>query len=760
MRLALPSDPPLRISLMYALIASAWILISDTLLQLIAIATQTSAMLQTIKGWLFVVVTALLLYLVLRREYDARLAADAERAASEAGFQAMFAYNPLAMWIYDLETLRFLAVNDAAITRYGYSREEFLRMRITDIHLPEEPPGLLAMLRQRQGDFQMSGEWRHRTRGGALLDIQTSSHTLRFAGRATALVIAEDITARKQAEREREELLARAEAARAEAEQAQQRAAFLARATGELASSLDYATTLESVARLALGQLADWCVIELFNADQTLQRIAVVTADPGKQAVAQALHAYPSDLDAPEGAGRAARTGQSAVYTNLSNADLAFVAHDERHLELLRSMDLTSAMIVPLLARGRILGVLMFSRAHPGRPYDDDELALAEELARRAALAIDHARLYREVQAVVRSKEEALAVLNMLLAAAPIGLAFVDPELRYVHANRLLSELHQLPPQGHVGRRLRDVIPSLALRLEPLYHAVLETGEPIINQEISAELPATPGQLRHWLASYYPVQLPDGPILGVGAIVVEMTAHKQTEDMLRQSSERLQALSRRLVEVQEAERRHLARELHDEIGQALTGLNLLLEISHHAPPEGLAARLSAAQSLVNDLTSRVRQLSLDLRPAMLDDMGLLPTLQWYIERYTALTQVQVNFKCHGLDSPIPADVAIAVYRVVQEALTNVARYAGVMEASVYVWADASLLSVQVEDQGRGFAVEAALAAHQSSGLAGMVERAMLLGGELTIDSQPGAGTCLTAAFPLDASARRSDAAFV
>jgi signal transduction histidine kinase len=216
----------------------------------------------------------------------------------------------------------------------------------------------------------------------------------------------------------------------------------------------------------------------------------------------------------------------------------------------------------------------------------------------------------------------------------------------------------------------------------------------------------------------------------------------------RKAAERQQLLSRRLVEVQEEERRHIARELHDEIGQTLTGLTLLLEMSARQTGDAARDNLSEAQALTHDLLARVREMSLNLRPAMLDDLGLLPALLWHLERYTARTHVRVVLK-HALpEQRFAPEVETVAYRVVQEALTNVARHAGVSEATVRLWTTQNTLGVQVEDQGTGFDPEAQLADDRASGLSGMRERAALLGGQLTIESSPGGGTCLTVELPL------------
>ena len=212
----------------------------------------------------------------------------------------------------------------------------------------------------------------------------------------------------------------------------------------------------------------------------------------------------------------------------------------------------------------------------------------------------------------------------------------------------------------------------------------------------------------------------------------------------------LQAVSRQLVAVQEAERARIARDLHDEIGQMLTGLKLVLASGTWSTPAMVLSRLAEAQALINDLTTRVREISLDLRPAMLDDLGLLPTLLWHVKRYTEQTQIQVTMKHTGLDQRAAPDVEIAVYRLVQEGLTNVARHADVHDVAIWLWRTADSIGVRIMDQGRGFTPKEVLAAHTSSGLAGMIERVRLLGGQLTIESALGQGTRLTAELPLGA----------
>ena len=210
---------------------------------------------------------------------------------------------------------------------------------------------------------------------------------------------------------------------------------------------------------------------------------------------------------------------------------------------------------------------------------------------------------------------------------------------------------------------------------------------------------------------------------------------------------RQEQLSRRLVQVQEEERRRLALELHDEIGQVLTALRLSFDTDDPAMPAPVRSKLERAKKIVEVLTTKVRNLSLDLRPTLLDDLGLLPALLWYIRRYTEQTGVEVHFRHAGLGSRrFSVEVETAAYRIVQEALTNVARHAGVREAEVQAWIQDERLHLQVEDHGRGFSPREEQSA--SSGLSGMRERAHLAGGELTVTAPPGEGVQIQASLPL------------
>lgn len=229
----------------------------------------------------------------------------------------------------------------------------------------------------------------------------------------------------------------------------------------------------------------------------------------------------------------------------------------------------------------------------------------------------------------------------------------------------------------------------------------------------------------------------------------DITRQHEDETALREYAARMKVLSQSLLDVQEVERRRIALELHDQIGQILTGLKLKLEMLARSANEGSDKGFDEAQQLVNDLISRTRELSLDLRPATLDHLGLLAALLRHLRNYSSRTGVHVVFHHIGLEARrFDPELETAAFRIVQEALTNIARHSGTNEASVNISADKSNLNIEIVDSGRGFDTKKTLAAGLTNGLTGMRERASLSGGSFAVDSGAG-GTRLTASWNIE-----------
>ena len=227
----------------------------------------------------------------------------------------------------------------------------------------------------------------------------------------------------------------------------------------------------------------------------------------------------------------------------------------------------------------------------------------------------------------------------------------------------------------------------------------------------------------------------------------------QAEVALERHRQRLERLSRRLIEVQEEERRRIAHELHDEIGQVLTAVKINLQAlqdASEAPGSGSA--LEESIGIVDRALQQVRDLSLDLRPSLLDNAGLIPALRWYVYEQTRRTGVAVDLKIEPMEERLSPSVEIVCFRIVQEALTNVIRHARASHAQVELGLRSGELHLIVRDNGAGFDVPAMLVRASeggSLGLLGMQERVQLAGGRIDIESRPGYGTEIRARFSSD-----------
>jgi len=283
--------------------------------------------------------------------------------------------------------------NRFAETLYGWPATDVLGRNVLDVTpTPTTHAQAAAILARLRAGESWSGEVEVQRRDGTTFPaLMTNAPVSDAARKVVAIVgVSFDITERKRGE----------EASR-----------FLSEASAVLASSLDDVTVLQQLAQLAVPRLADWCAVDMIEADGAFRRLAVAHVDPAKVELAWELERrYGFDPNLPEGAARVLRSGQSVLYPEISDALLAAVAQDGEHLQMLQRVGLRSGMIVPLVARERTLGAISLGVAEAKRTFGPADRQLAEDLAHRAALAIDNARLYGDVQAAVRLRDEFLSV--------------------------------------------------------------------------------------------------------------------------------------------------------------------------------------------------------------------------------------------------------------------------------------------------------------------------------------------------------------
>jgi signal transduction histidine kinase len=420
----------------------------------------------------------------------------------------------------------------------------------------------------------------------------------------------------------------------------------------------------------------------------------------------------------------------------------------------------------PIILRGTAYGNLYLAEKEGGADFDEDDEELISLLSAQAAVAIENARLYESATAWSRQLESLQEISSALVGELelPRLLQLVVERLRGLIEARIVAialpvadglRIEAIATDGP-NTLLHHVIPFkskvgavLARGRSERVDAVLD--DPEVVQDVAREFGASTGL-------YVPLLTREGP-LGVAFAHdrrgrdprftnadLRLAEHfAQRAAVAVDLSRRVQRDSlRRVIEGQELERRRLARELHDETGQALTSVLLGLKSVENA--DDVPAALARLRELVVATLQDVRRLAVELRPKALDDFGLVPALERLVETFVEATGIAVDFESQLGEERLPSEVETTLYRIVQEALTNIAKHAGARRVSVLLVRRAGAATALVEDDGHGFDAEDE--ARGGMGLAGMRERLALLEGRLTIESRRGTGTSLVAEVPL------------
>ncbi len=520
---------------------------------------------------------------------------------SEERYRDLTDLSPDAIFVIGADGTVVLT-NAAGAKLVGCSEDELVGSPFTDTYLPEER----HLFQERIEGLQAGPirfERRFLRRNGELVPVEVSLSALRHGQFQS---ITRDISERKQAEDEIHRHATQMEA--------------LAGISKDLAQvGLDVQAVLDTIARRIAEVIGDGCLIYLFSNDgQWYEQRAFHHARPEiKAAIVSFLPPKQPVSDSTGWAAEILRTGQGVLIPFTDDEQLR--QNMPPHiLPIVRRFGLVSQLLVPLRVGGRVIGTLSLTRYRPGRPYTTDDQVLVQELADRAALTIQNAGLFEQVQG----------------------------------------------------------------------------------------------------------------------------AHQ-----------RLQTMSSQLLVAQEAERRQVARELHDQIGQVLTAVSADLQALEPSPDAVVQAeRLEASLQLVDQALEQVRDLSLDLRPALLDDLGLGPALEWYVDRQAQRSGLRTELVIEPDDLRLPPELETTLFRLAQIALTNVVRHAQAKQVQVQISRREDQVELVVRDDGVGFDVPAALERATRGGTLGLVslqERAQLAGGEVEIHSTPGHGTEIRARFPLE-----------
>jgi len=586
-------------------------------------------------------------------------------------------------------------------------------------------------------------------------------------------------------------------------QQLQEANRLLAEASARLANAVDYETQLTTLAQLAVPQLADWCAVHLLQADGSIEQVALAHA---KTVTLQAAHDWLQNYlphDDVDGLPAVLRNGEPKLVTDVAADPWAAAAA------------IKSYMIVPLIARPQTLGAITFVAAESGRRFDLNALALAENLVSHIAIYLDKARLYRESQRLnaeleqrvsERTAELRAAVAQLKQSEATIQTLFrISKKLNAtLDVDTILDELAQeairivdgesgfaglCTADGMTVRKyfrqgaaipfeytwpLGHGIPGWVLQHKVPYGTSDAAHDPLmqhalaINADVRSIICTPILDSVGEVLGYFDIRnkkdgegftISDQEMLmalapAASIAIQNALAYQQrlsAEVTLTESYERLRALAANLEAVREEERIQIARELHDQLGQALTAMKFDLawltdRLVNKDAALGHKARAVTAQ--MDTMIKTVRRIATELRPGMLDDLGLAASIEWLahdFEKHTGI-MCEVNVSSPEL-LPLPRAPSLAVFRIFQETLTNVARHAGARHIEVQLAATPEALTLQVHDDGRGIQAGEIVGLH-SLGLLGMRERAHRLGGTFNIQGVPGDGTIVTVSIPL------------
>lgn len=619
-----------------------------------------------------------------------------------------------AAYLINRQNMQFIYVNDEACRVLGYSREELLAMTVFDIDPDPNPQDSSMLARQSHVDGSVVFERRHRTKDGTIFPVEIQSTSFNYEGALISLALVRNITARKR--------------------QAMQEATRL-RIFELLAQGGDLAEILDLVVRY----------VEQGNPD-FLASIMLVDAE-GKCLMLAAAPSLPCDYtmelsriaigDGSGSCGTAAWRGETVIAEDLrTHPYWAFCKHSALQAGLL------SCWSEPIFdSSGKVLGTFGIYRREPGWPSASD-LELIRRSSHLAAIAIERRRME---EAWLASEQE----FSSLAENLPDCIMRYDLDCCHTYVNPSYERETGMP----VGATINDALDgwccsniSLA-EYKILLRHVMETGEPA---DLVLSWARPEGAIVYHALRIVAERTPDGRVKGCLAIGHNITALMEAERRLEDSRAQLRGLVAKNEAVREEERKYIAREVHDELGQLLTGLQMDISMLSHC----FGPVLPALQEHLHDTTLELVNMSLavarnvasSLRPAALD-LGIVSAIEWLVGRFSKNTGLNCEVHVHDEDRDICLDenASIALFRITQESLTNIARHANANKVDIIISQDDEDYVLEVRDNGSGF--DSAITKKSTFGLVGIRERVFMLGGKLSISSTPGGGTVIRVCIP-------------
>lgn len=661
-----------RIAGAYVAVGLLWITSSDALFHELVANHYLNSWVETLKGYIYVLLTGYLLYIAITRLHRQQRATQQQLQRSEQAYRAIFDSHPNALWVYDPRDFRILATNAAAARQFGYSQAEFMAMTLDSLCSRATRPEIQRLTRAAgESGAELRGTLQGRTRDGRILRMDGTVCALDFEQHDARLLWAVDVTERSRAADELQ----------------------------ETRRQLLEANRIAGLGYWALDQASD-----IITWSEQMPRILGVDDSASPRHGAELLEwVYEEDRAALSSSVRHAWQGQ------LLNIEVRVRRGDQIGYVLLRG-----ELIERPGASSQLMGTVLDITE---RKRNEQRLQASEQQYRQLIELMPLAVLVLRDEQVVFANQAAAALFGTAQAFDLCGRSMVT----------LLATSSRAAATAHLRQMENDAGGADRSFHE---HQLKKISGEIFAAEFAAQSVLITGERC------------------VQVMMRDVSDQKKTQIELKMANERLLRLSTRAIEVAEEERQQLSRELHDDIGQLLTFIKMSSAWiqKHEADPE-VAARVGQVNATAGEALQKVRNLALTLRPAQLDTQGLKAAMEEHLHKFLggyAIDYVLLGDELQPRPQPL---LEMALFRIFQEALTNIIRHSGASHVEIELELAAQVLRLRIVDDGCGFDVSDAIGAAGSLGLHTMTERAEQLGGRLTIQAVAGVGTEVVAVIP-------------
>lgn len=625
--------------------------------------------------------------------------------------------------------------NPQAEQTFGWSAEEITGKSLTDTIIP---PQYREMHQKGMELYRQTGkgpvlnkiiEISAVNRSGAEFPIELTIIPVRYNGSVSFSAFIRDISLRKKAE---EKIL-----------KANRLYFFISQVNQMIVRATNQETLFKEACRIAV-ELGKFSLAWIGLVDEATESVVPVVYAGEENKYLSEIKPI-SIKDIPEGhgpTGQAIRNGQYYICNDIE-ADPAMDPWKDAAL----SRGYRSSMSLPIIKSGKVVGAFSFY-APVKNFFDDSEIALLEEATGDVAFALEvfeKEEMRRKAeQGIVESERR----YHTLAEVSPVGIFHTDAAGSTTYVNPRWCQISGITYEKAMGNGWFEAV-------HPDDRDMLRRNweEATRHQQVSVSEYrfVRPNGSTAWvIGQAIPERDADGAIVGYVGTTTDITDRKLAEKEMEESSQKLRQLTTHLLNIREEERKRIGREIHDELGQQLTAIKMDISwIAKKTDPsqEAFKTKLQNVIALLDGGNQSIRRILNELRPVILDDYGLLEALRWQAQQFTANTHIPVAMTASESDMRIPEEISTCIFRIFQEALTNITRYAKATQVKVSLDIDSDSVLMNIEDNGLGFDTELTKT-KKSFGILGMKERVASLNGRFDLSSVPGNGTRISIHIPI------------